>query len=145
METLKRLLSDDYTLIQPSGQVINKAQELEQVKALVPNFKLKSYWVEDVSVRVTGARATVMGHIVLKGTLDGQGLTRRYWFTRTFEKRRRFTKLRGRWRIVAAQMIELPEGGRGGDYPQRVAAINGTCSPAAKSNPSDEPAADSRE
>ena len=125
VEALGRLLSDDYTSIRPSGQVVTKAQEIAEVKAPGVNFTLKSYRIEDMKVRVTGSRATVTGHAVLRATLEGEDLIRRYWYTRTFAKRR------GRWRIIAAQMIELPQGGKQGTYPQKVAAMTGACSPAA--------------
>jgi ketosteroid isomerase-like protein len=132
VEALGRLLSDDYTSLRPSGQIVNKAQEIAEIKASGVNFTLKSYRVEDVKVSVTGSRATVTGHAVLKATLEGEDLTKRYWYTRTFAKRR------GRWRIIAAQMIGLPQGGKRDTYPQKVAAITGACSPAACNNHSNE-------
>jgi ketosteroid isomerase-like protein len=136
--TLERLLSDDYTLLDPSGQIINKAQQIREVKSPVFAFAIKSYKTKDVSISITGRRATLRGHAVLEFTLDKQDFTRHYWFTHTFVKR---WGRWGRWRIIAAQMIELPkdgDDGKKGTYPQKVAAMMGMCSRAARNSHSNE-------
>ncbi len=138
--TLERLLSDDYTLLDPSGQIINKAQQIREVKSPAFALALKSYKTKGVSISITRNRATLTGSAVLEFTLDEQDFTRHYWFTRTFAKR---WGRWGRWRIIAAQMIELPKDGndgKRGTYPQKVAAIIGMCSPAARNSHSKEPA-----
>jgi hypothetical protein len=134
--TLKRLLSDDYTRIEPSGQVITKAQEISEVESPVFALAIKSYRTESVSVSINNNKATLTGRVVLGFILDEQEVTRRYWYTRTFAK---WWGRWGRWRIIAAQMIELPEDGKKETYPQKVAAIIGICSPAVSIIQSNEP------
>lgn len=125
--TLKRLLSDDYTRIEPTGQVITKAQEISEVESPIFALAIKSYRTESVSISINKNKATLTGRVALGFILDEQEVTRRYWYTRTFAKR---WGRWGRWRIIAAQMIELPEDGKKGIYPQKVAAMTGMCSPA---------------
>lgn len=127
--TLERLLSDDYTRIEPSGQVITKAQEISEVESPVFTLAIKSYKTESVSISINKNKATLTGRVALGFILDEQEVTRRFWYTRTFAKR---WGRWGRWRIIAAQMIELPEDGKKEPYPQKVAAITGMCSPAVR-------------
>ncbi len=101
---LERLLADAYTMIDPSGEVIDKAQEIAATKAPVFDVTFESVKTEDVNVGISGERATVTGRAVLKARFDEQEISQRYWYTRTFAKRQ------GGWLIITAQMTYLPAG-----------------------------------
>ncbi|MGI8566112.1 MAG: nuclear transport factor 2 family protein [Pyrinomonadaceae bacterium] len=95
---LDRLLAEDYTQLNPSGETINKAQEIANTKTPIFVSTVESLRTEDVEVKVSGERATVTGFIVVSVRLDGQGIRERLRYTRTYAKRD------GRWQIVAAQL-----------------------------------------
>lgn len=99
--TLDLLLDDDYSLTEPSGEVISKAEEIGEIKA--PAFLVyKACRAEDVKVEVSGDGATVSGLAVLSFLLDGQDVSRRYRYERTFAGRE------AGWRITSARMISAP-------------------------------------
>ena len=97
-EALAQLLADDYTMIDPSGEVIDKAQEIAQTKAPLFDVTIESLRTEDVEVRISGERATIIGRAVLQVRFDEQEISEQYCYTRTFARRQ------GRWQIIAAQL-----------------------------------------
>ncbi len=102
--TLDRLLADDYTRTEPSGETIDKAQEIAETKAPALVSAVEFLRTEDVEVKVSGEQATVTGIVVVSVRFDGQGIRERYGYTRTFAKRDR------RWRIVAARLTRAGAG-----------------------------------
>ncbi|MBA3716373.1 MAG: nuclear transport factor 2 family protein [Pyrinomonadaceae bacterium] len=101
---LDRLLADDYTRTEPSGETIDKAQEIAETKAPALVSAVEFLRTEDVEVKVSGEQATVTGIVVVSVRFDGQGIRERYGYTRTFAKRDR------RWRIVAARLTRAGAG-----------------------------------
>jgi ketosteroid isomerase-like protein len=100
---LDALLADDYSLTGPSGEVLNKSEELAEVKAQA-FLTYKGYRAEDVTVTVSGGRATVSGRAALTFLLDGQEVSRSYRYERTF------ARSGAGWRIISARMITVTLG-----------------------------------
>ena len=63
--TLDRLLADDYTQINPSGETTNKAQEIADTEAPTFVSTVESLRTESVEVMVSGEQATVTGIVVV--------------------------------------------------------------------------------
>ncbi len=103
---LDRLLAEDYTRTEPSGETINKAQEIAETKAPAFVTTVESLITEDVKVKVSGERATVTGSVVVSVRFDGQAIRERYGYMRTFAKRD------GRWQIMAAHLSRTNAGQR---------------------------------
>ncbi len=101
---LDRLLAEDYTQINPSGETTNKAQEIADTDAPTFVSTVESLRTEDVEVSVSGERETVTGTVVVSVRFDGRGIRERYGYTRTYVRRD------GRWRIVAAQLTKTGAG-----------------------------------
>lgn len=73
---LDLLLAEDYTLLEPSGQVINKAEEIAYTKALEFLSTIESVKTEDVEMSVCGERAIVTGILALSVRIDGENIKR---------------------------------------------------------------------
>jgi len=102
-EALHRLLADDYTLLEPSGGVRGKAEEIAAIKSPLFALTLRSYRTEEVAIRLSGERATLTGRAVLKVEFEGEFISRRFWYMRAFAKRQ------GQWQIVSTQFTSLPD------------------------------------
>ncbi len=101
---LDRLLAEDYTRRELSGETISKPEEMAETKAPAFVSAVESLRTEDVKVKVSGERATVTGVVVVSVRFDGQGIRERYEYMRTYAKRD------GRWRIVTAQLTKAGAG-----------------------------------
>ena len=94
---IEGLLADDWTVIDPSGQILNKQQVLAETFASADR-KIESMVVDEVSVRQLGAAAAVVtGRTRATGSYRGQSATVVLRFTDAFSYRG------GRWQIVASQ------------------------------------------
>jgi ketosteroid isomerase-like protein len=96
---LERTTSDDYTLINLSGQLRNKSQLMQSFKT--GDIKITSREIDDVNVRVYGNTAVVTGHVTQKGKGEGKDITGQYRFTRVYVKQK------GTWQSVAAQETRI--------------------------------------
>ena len=100
METLDRLFADDMILTSASGELRNKAQEMNDLR---PSADIKTYFfnTDDVRVRVYGDSAVVTGHAKWRINLKGRDvdLERRYTMVLVRQKRG--------WRIVAQHLSHV--------------------------------------
>ena len=100
IETLNRIIADDWKGIDGAGQIISKQQLLERVAANPDPFD--SHQFDEFSLRVFGGTAIITGRLSGKGrSKDGDfSLEQRY--TRVYVKRD------NRWYAVATQVTVVP-------------------------------------
>ncbi len=95
VQALERLYTDEYLAIDPAGATFNKAQDIANVKS--GNFKLATYKLDEMKVRVHGEVAVVTGRNTIKATYMGKDMSGAYRFTDVFVKRD------GRWQVLTTQ------------------------------------------
>jgi ketosteroid isomerase-like protein len=91
--------ADDFTVVWPDGQIINKqddAKSYEADGAVFSEFK-----ITDLDVRFYGETAVVVGQGSLKGHTPTKDLSGRYVWTDTFVKQN------GSWKAVASQVTSV--------------------------------------
>jgi hypothetical protein len=98
---LKRLLADDYTLLNSSGSIENKAQLIADYTA--PGYKLEPFVVREPIEKVWTNGAVMGGIATLRG-MDGG---------RPFEVTLRFAdiwaKRHGVWQVIYTQVSKAPK------------------------------------
>jgi len=92
--TLDQLMADDYVLTTVSGEVVNKAKVLEQIKSTNATAKVQN---TNTAVRVYGDTAVVTGLVLTSGRFNNQDVNTQSRYLKVYVKRR------GRWQVVAAQ------------------------------------------
>lgn len=104
--TLERIWADDLTFINPGGEMLTKAQRLENVRSGATKFD--SIESTDQKVRVYGDTAVVTGHYTIKGQYNtakgqysGQEVGGQYRVTLVGVRRG------GQWQVVAIQMTPV--------------------------------------
>src|SRR5262249_46385771 len=97
---LDRLLADDYIVTQSFG-ISSKAQLMDLWKS--GRLKYTSASDKDRSVRVYGDTAVTTGIFVIKRHKPNGGFTSNTRFTAVFVKQQ------GRWKLVAAQLSDIPQ------------------------------------
>lgn len=95
IEALERLYSDEYLAIDPAGATFTRAQDIANVKS--GNFKLATFKLDDVKLKVHGEMDVVTGRNTIKGTYMGKDISGVYRFTDAFVKRA------GRWQVLSTQ------------------------------------------
>jgi ketosteroid isomerase-like protein len=91
---LDRLMADDYVLTTVSGEVVNKARVLAEVKSTNATADVRN---TEVAVRVFGDVAIVTGLVLISGTFNEKDVSTRSRYIKVYVKRQ------GQWRVVAAQ------------------------------------------
>jgi ketosteroid isomerase-like protein len=91
---LDRLMADDYVLTTVSGEVVNKARVLAEVKSANATADVHN---TDVVVRVYGDVAIVTGLVVISGKFNDKDVSTRSRYIKVYVERQ------GQWRVVAAQ------------------------------------------
>lgn len=100
LEMNDRLLADNWMNTNVNGTVTTKAQLLELIKS--NTFKITSIESDDVMVRVYGDSAVVTGRSTsTRMRPDNQAVTGQVRFIRVY------SKIGGRWRVVAAQSTPI--------------------------------------
>ena len=100
---LQRLYADDYISVDSEGAVWNKAEDIEIDTS--GQFRLESYRLEDMKVRLYGDTAVVTGRGAFTGSIDAHNKSSsQFRFSDVFVKRN------GQWRCVSNQFTAL--GGR---------------------------------
>jgi len=97
---LDRLYADDYIVTQSFG-ITSKAQLLDAYKS--GRLKYTSASDKDRVIRVYGDTAVTTGILTLKGQNPNGDFTSNTRFTAVFLKQQ------GRWRLVAAQLTDIPQ------------------------------------
>jgi ketosteroid isomerase-like protein len=93
---IEGLLAPDWTVTDPSGRVLTKAQVLDETFSSAER-KVDAMTVDEVKVRVLGAVAIATGRTRATGVYKGQEAFVSLRFTDVFHLRD------GRWQVVASQ------------------------------------------
>jgi uncharacterized protein (TIGR02246 family) len=99
LDTIERLMADDYTIIQPGGLVLGKAETLASLRSEQRHWD--SADSNEHAVRVYGDTAVVIGRWTAKGVNHGQAFDYQARYTSVWVKHD------GRWQIVADQSTEI--------------------------------------
>ena len=91
--------ADDFTVVWPDGQVINKQDDVKSYEADGAVFS--EFKITDLDVRFYGETAIVVGQGSIKGRTPTKDLSGRYVWTDTFVKQR------GAWKAVASQVTSV--------------------------------------
>ena len=100
---LDRILADDFFALNPQGKLLDKTQQLENLKR--PDRTLKVLNPRDTQVRFYGGGevAILTEHVTVDGQDKGRPFGGEYRFLRVFAKQD------GRWKVVLAQGTPMPE------------------------------------
>jgi ketosteroid isomerase-like protein len=103
MAFLDKILADDFFALNPQGRLLNKAQQLENLKR--PDRTLKVLNPRETQVRFygDGKVAILTEHVTVDGTDKGQHFGGEYRFLRVFAKQN------GEWKVVLAQGAPMPQ------------------------------------
>lgn len=91
--------ADDFTVVWPDGQIINKQDDVKSYEADGAVFS--EFKITDLDVRFYGETAVVVGQGSLKGHTPTKDLSGRYVWTDTFVKQN------GAWKAVASQVTSV--------------------------------------
>ena len=94
-----RIASDDYIIIDETGDIRNKQQELASMR----REKITVSTVEALNVRVYGETAVVTGRFAITGSNESQPFSVSGRFTDVWVKQE------GQWRVVSTQNSILPQ------------------------------------
>jgi ketosteroid isomerase-like protein len=101
LEGLGRLVTDDWIIIGPDGEIVDRARFFEVIKSgALTHDTMQS---EDFRVRVYGDSALVTGITRTKGKFMGQEFSTQERATDVFIKRD------GRWQCVLTHLTRLPQ------------------------------------
>lgn len=94
---LDKIWAEDYSFINPRGELVTKAQRLENVKSGATAFE--DIEMQQEKVHVKGNTAVDIGRVNLKGTkYSGQESSGEYRYMNVW------TKEQGQWRLLANQV-----------------------------------------
>jgi ketosteroid isomerase-like protein len=97
---IKNIEADDYSIIEPDGNVSTKAQDVKSVTD--KTFVLKSATMSDYKCRMLGENtAVVTAMLTMSGTDDGKEFSGDFRGTDVFEKKN------GKWMAVASQLTKV--------------------------------------
>ena len=116
VDTMDKLLSDDYVGITMNGMVVTKAQQLDRMRNR--SLVISRIALDDVKVKLIGTTAVVTSLAEVDGTNDGTPMQGKYRYTRVY------TRLpSGNWKITnfEATRVGPPPESRGprSDTPRR--------------------------
>jgi len=97
--TLERIWTDDFTFINYRGQLLTRAQRLENVRSGATAFK--SIQFTDLVVRPDGESAVLTGVVTLEGQYSGEEGGGTFRFSSYCSRRG------GQWKIAALQMTRV--------------------------------------
>ena len=101
LEGIGRLVTDDWIIIDPNGEIVDRARFFEVIKSGALTHDVMES--EDFRVRVYGDSAVVTGVTRTKGKFMGQEFSTRERATDVFVKRD------GRWQCVLTHLTRFPE------------------------------------
>src|SRR5262245_2995672 len=101
IETLNRILADDWKCIDGMGRVVSKQQLLERVSTNPNPFA--SHEFDEFDLRIFGDAAIVMGRLSGKGRNDAGDFSRGQRYTRVYVRRA------GGWQAIATQVTVVSE------------------------------------
>ena len=100
MTYLDKILADDFFALNPQGQLLDKAQQLANLKR--PDRTLKVLNPRETKVRFYGNVAILTEHVTVDGMDKGRPFGGEYRFLRVFAKQN------GEWKVVLAQGAPMP-------------------------------------
>lgn len=92
---LERMTADDYTFVTLRGEMLTKAQVIQNFHSGAAKYQSRE--ISDLNIRVYGNSAVVTGRAIQKGAENGTDYSGDYWFTRVYVYEG------GRWLTVALQ------------------------------------------
>ena len=101
LERLGRVVSDDWVIIDPNGEIVDRARFFEVIKSGSLTHEIMES--EDSRVRVYGDSAVVTAVTRTKGKFMGQEFSTQERATDVFVKRD------GRWRCVVTHLTRFPK------------------------------------
>ena len=101
LEVIGRLVADDWIIIDPNGEIVERTRFFEVIKSGALTHEMMES--EDFRVRVYGDSAVVTGVTRSKGKFMGQQFSTQERGTDVFVKRE------GRWQCVLTHLTRLPE------------------------------------
>jgi|SRR5215216_280911 len=102
METLDRLMADDYILTDPLGNVRTKAESLAAIQRNEVLFESTNS--DNVNVRINGDTAVVTGRSTFRGRYKGWSMAGQYQYTDVLVKRN------GSWQAVGSHITAVGAG-----------------------------------
>ena len=101
LEGIGRLVTDDWIIIDPNGEIVDRARFFEVIKSGALTHDMMES--EDFRVRVYGDSAVVTGVTRTKGKFMGQEFSTQERATDVFVKRD------GRWQCVLTHLTRFPK------------------------------------
>jgi len=101
LESIRRLVADDWIIIDPNGEIVDRARFFEVIKSGVLTHDMMES--KDSRVRVYGDSAVVTAVTRTKGKFMGQEFSTRERATDVFVKRD------GRWQCVLTHLTRFPK------------------------------------
>ena|ERR1700730_5635063 len=98
-DAIGKFLADDWVVVDPNGEIIDKARFLDVIKSRTLTHELMES--EEMNVRAYGDSAVVTALMTTKGKFAGQEFTTRERATNVFVKQS------GRWQCVFSQLTKL--------------------------------------
>jgi ketosteroid isomerase-like protein len=100
LDYLEKILANDFFALNPQGQLLDKAHQLENLKRLDRTVKILN--PRETQVRFYGDVAILTEHVTIDGQDKGRPFGGEYRFLRVFAKQN------GSWKVVLAQGSPMP-------------------------------------
>src|SRR6202140_5202510 len=100
---LDKILADAFFALNPQGKLLNKAQQLENLKRTERTLKVLNPRETHVQFYGNGDVAILTEHVTVDGHDNGKPFGGEYRFLRVFAKQN------GNWKVVLAQGSPMPE------------------------------------
>jgi hypothetical protein len=98
---LRRLIADDYTLVNSSGRVQNKQELIADYTT--PGYKIEPFTVLEPVEKVWSEGAVMGGVVDLRGIDGGKPFAVKLRFADIWAKRN------GKWQVIYSQVARVPE------------------------------------
>ncbi len=100
---LEKMLADDFFALNPQGKLLDKAQQIENLKRPDRTLKVLNPRETHVQFYGNGNVAILTEHVTVDGHDNGRPFGGEYRFLRVFAKQN------GQWKVVLAQGSPMPE------------------------------------
>ena len=100
---LDKILADDFFALNPQGRLLNKAQQLENLKRPDRTLKVSNARDTEVHFYGDGKVAVLTEHVTVDGMDKGKPFGGELRFLRVFAKQN------GQWKVVLAQSSPVPD------------------------------------
>jgi len=100
---LDKILADDFFALNPQGKLLNKTQQLENLKRLDRTLKVSNARETHVQSYANGDVAVLTEHVTVDGRDKGVPFSGELRFLRVFAKQN------GNWKVVLAQSSPMPD------------------------------------